>query len=68
MSLQQAILIATEAVRLDQAGKFKQCMPFYIDACTELLAVIKAERDPLKQMALKKRMHTYMSRAEVGSG
>eukprot|EP00941_MAST-03F_sp_MAST-3F-sp1_P002061 g2061.t1 len=57
--------MATEAVRLDQAQtNDAQALQFYIDACTELLEVIKAETDTLRKAGLTKRMNTYMVRAE----
>ena len=52
-TLNQAILVATEAVRLDQAGQFPRALQLYTDACGELIKVIKAEPDAAKKAALK---------------
>jgi nucleoredoxin len=69
MSLQQAIIMATEAVKMDvptaPIPQMKRCLSYYIDACTELLKVIKAEPDPLRKSGLTRRMNTYMQRAEL---
>lgn len=65
MSLPQAVIMATEAVKLDQAGTDdKQALVYYIDACSELLKVIKSEPDAVRKSGLTKRMNTYMVRAE----
>eukprot|EP00941_MAST-03F_sp_MAST-3F-sp1_P000681 g681.t1 len=64
MSLPQAIIIAQEAVRLDQMGAYRSALPLYIDACTELLKVIKLTTDASKKAGLKLRMDAYMKRAE----
>lgn len=64
MSLQQAILIAKEAIRLDNAGSYSESLQLYIDACSELLKVVKSEPDLRKKSGLKVRVNAYMKRAE----
>ena len=64
-ALSKVILMATDAVKMDQAGRYKDAKQSYMWAAEELIIVCRASTDPLRQVAYKKRADTYLKRAEA---
>jgi len=58
-------MMATDAVQMDNAGRFKEAKQSYMFAAQELIRVCRASTDPQRQYAYKKRADTYLKRAEA---
>lgn len=67
-ALTEVISMATDAVKMDQAGRYKEAKQSYMLAAQELIFVCKAQPDPLRRAAYKKRANTYLQRAEAIAG
>ena len=64
MSLDRAIALAQAAVAADRKGDRSDAKDCFVEAASQLLAVVKAEPDRTKAAKLAQRMESYVARAE----
>ena len=64
MSLDRAIALAQAAVAADRKGDRSAAKDCFVEAASQLLAVVKAEPDRTKAAKLAQRMESYVARAE----
>ena len=64
-ALSTVILMATDAVKMDNAGCYKAAKQSYMLAAEELIKVCRSQPDPLRRTAYRKRADTYLKRAEA---
>ena len=63
--MQAAIAVLGQAVQLDQQGQFQRAVDKYAEGVQLLMIPLKNERDPNKRANIKKRLVSYLERAEV---
>ncbi|XP_046863335.1 serine/threonine-protein kinase ULK3-like [Xenia sp. Carnegie-2017] len=63
-SLQKAISLVSEAVKLDEASKFKEAVQMYSKALDHFVPALQYERNATKKDAIRQKVNGYMARAE----